>query len=59
MFYKVYEITGKFANDCHSGQKLYNLVYPQLKQGKSVELDFIGVGIAAAAFFNYAIGQLL
>lgn len=59
MLYKVYEITGKFATDCDSGQELYDLIYPQLEQGKSVELDFTDVGVFASAFFNYAIGQLL
>jgi len=59
MFYKVYEITGKFATDCDSGQELYDLIYPKLMQGESVELDFTGVSVFASAFFNYAIGQLL
>ena len=59
MLYKVYDITGKFATDCDSGQELYDLIYPQLEQGKSVELDFTDVGIFASAFFNYAVGALL
>ena len=59
MIYNIYEITGKFATDCDSGQELYDLIYPHLNQGESVELDFTGVSIFASAFFNYAIGQLL
>jgi len=59
MIYKVYETTGKFATDIDSGQKLYDLIYDNLRQGESVELDFTNVGVFASAFFNYAIGQLL
>ena len=51
MIYNIYEITGKFATDCDSGQKLYDLIYPHLKQGESVELDFTGVSIFASTFF--------
>jgi hypothetical protein len=41
------------------GQKLYDTIYPELIAAKTVEIDFIGVRIFAAPFFNYAIGQLL
>lgn len=59
MIYKVYDITGKFATDIDSGQKVYDLIYAELRRGESVELDFTDVGVFASAFFNYAIGQLL
>jgi len=58
-YYKVHEIIGNFAIAFDDGQTLYNLIYPQLKKGDTVELDFENVKIFASAFFNYAIGQLL
>ncbi|MEB3212469.1 MAG: STAS-like domain-containing protein [Leptolyngbyaceae bacterium] len=59
MRYNVHDITGEFATDADSGQTLYERVYPQVKAGKPVELDFEGVHVFASAFFNFAVGQLL
>jgi len=59
MLCKVYEITGKFATDSNSGQKLYEMIFPHLEKGEFVQLDFTGVGVFASAFFNKAIGELL
>ncbi|NET30433.1 MAG: STAS-like domain-containing protein [Cyanothece sp. SIO1E1] len=59
MAYKVYELTGEYAMSSESGQKLYDLIHPELLADNSVELDFSGVNVFASAFFNFAIGQLL
>jgi len=41
------------------GQRVYNEIYPKLKSGESVCLNFSGVRAFASPFFNFAIGQLL
>ena len=59
MIYKIYELTEAYATDSESGQKLYDLIHPELRSGQKGELDFSGVEVFASAFFNFAIGQLL
>lgn len=59
MMYKIYDITGEDAIAADSGQKVYDLIHPQLLAGASVELDFTGVEVFTSLFFNFAIGQLL
>jgi hypothetical protein len=41
------------------GEKVYGLIYPELAAQNRVELDFEGVTMYGAPFFNAAIGQLL
>ena len=57
--YEVFDIVGKNCITLNDGQKIYNLIHPQLQVNQPVELDFTGVEIFAAPFFNFAIGQLL
>ncbi|MBE9102332.1 STAS-like domain-containing protein [Vacuolonema iberomarrocanum] len=59
MNYKIYDIAGEYATDADSGQRLYDLIHPQLRDGNTVGLDFSEVNVFASAFFNFAIGQLL
>ena len=59
MKYKVYELIGENCMSQQDGQKIYNLIHPQLQAGKSVELDFTGVRRLLSVFFNLAIAQLL
>lgn len=59
MKYDIHAIVGKNGMTSEDGQKLYNVIYPELKAGHSVELDFAGVEIFASPFFNFAIGQLV
>lgn len=59
MKYKVYELIGENCMSQKAGQQIYDLIYPQLQAGKSVELDFAGVRRFLSVFFNFAIGQLL
>jgi len=59
MKYRVCELIGENCLSQQAGQQIYDLIYPQLKSGNSVELEFIGVRRFLSVFFNFAIGQLL
>lgn len=52
-------LVGKNCMTREDGQKVYDLIHPQLLAERPVELDFTGVDIFASPFFNFAIGQLL
>jgi hypothetical protein len=41
------------------GERLFELIYPELAAGRSVEVDFQGVRVFASPFFNAGIGQLI
>ena len=41
------------------GQKVFDLIHPELSAGRTVELDFAGMEAFASPFFNAAIGQML
>ena len=41
------------------GQKVYDLIYPELSRGRPVEVDFDGVRVLVSLFVNAAIGRLL
>lgn len=56
---EIRSLIGETALTLEEGQKLYECVYPELKAGRPIELDFSGVNIFASPFFNFAIGQLL
>ncbi len=56
---EIHNLVGKNCMTREDGQKVYDLIYPRLLEGESVELDFDGVVIFASPFFNVAIGQLL
>ncbi len=57
--YKIIELIGKNCITLEDGQKIYDLIYPELTAGHTVELDFTDVKIFISRFFNAAIGQLL
>ncbi len=59
MIINVYDIVGEFAMAADAGEKLYDKIYTQLQQSKSISLDFTGVKIFTSCFLNIAIGQLL
>ena len=59
MKYSVRELTGENAITLEDGQKLYDLIYPELKAGHVVDVDFAGVTVFASPFFNAGVGQLL
>lgn len=41
------------------GQKVYDLIHPELQRDRPVELDFEGVRVLVSLFLNAAIGRLL
>jgi hypothetical protein len=50
------------AENCitlEDGQKVFDLIHPDLLAGHIVELDFTNVTVFASPFFNSAIGRLL
>jgi hypothetical protein len=40
-------------------ERIYSQIHPELLAGNSVTLDFSGVAVFSAVFFNVAIAQLL
>lgn len=59
MAVKVFDLVGEYALSSSSGQKLYDVIFPALKDEDLVEVDFDGVCAVASAFLNAAVGQLL
>lgn len=59
MKHEILTLVGKNCITPGDGQKVYDLVHPELLAEHQVELDFTGVEIFASPFFNFAIGQLL
>ena len=60
--HRVYNIRNLVGGICitpDDGQKVYDLIHPELIAGNLVELDFTGVDIIAPPFLNAAIGELL
>lgn len=55
----VYQLLGENCMTQQAGQQLYGEIYPFLRAGEAVELDFEGVRRFLSVFFNFAIGQLL
>ncbi|HAX78108.1 MAG TPA: hypothetical protein DCY88_20390 [Cyanobacteria bacterium UBA11372] len=59
MRHDIHDLIGKACMTPDEGQKVYDLIYPELVANRPVELDFARVEIFASPFFNFAIGQLL
>lgn len=59
MNYSIKENVGANGITLQDGQKVYDAVYPELKEKREVTLDFAEVRIVASPFLNAAIGQLL
>ncbi|WP_353171839.1 STAS-like domain-containing protein [Acinetobacter rudis] len=55
----VYQLIGKSAISMSSGDKVYQLIYQNLKTQEDIVLDFNGVVYFASPFFNASIGRLL
>jgi hypothetical protein len=55
----IHPITGEYASDSSEAWTLYAQIHPELLAGRSVILDFNGVAVFSAVFFNVAIAQLL
>jgi len=57
--WNILDQVGEVCITIDDGEKVYDLIHPELMAGRPVELDFAGVKVAGALFFNYAIGRLL
>jgi hypothetical protein len=55
---QIRELVGSNCITLEDGQIVYDKIYPELKAGRAVELDFKDVKLFASPFFNGAIGQL-
>lgn len=55
----VFQLIGANCVTYGDGQKVYDLVHPELQQNRPVELDFTGVRVLVSLFLNAAIGRLL
>lgn len=55
----VFDLVGENCLTIVDGQKVYDLIYPELLAGHEVELDFDKAKVFASPFFNTAIGRLL
>jgi len=56
------DIHGLIGENCitlEDGQKIFDLIHPELLTGNVVELNFENVTVFASPFFNSAIGRLL
>jgi hypothetical protein len=56
---KVKDLVGENCITREDGNKIYNLLFPQLSVNRHVTLDFSGTNIFASPFFNAGIGRLL
>jgi hypothetical protein len=55
----IHTITGEYASDSSEAWTIYQQIHPELLAGRAVTLDFSGVAVFSAVFFNVAIAQLL
>lgn len=53
------DLTGANCVTYGDGQKVYDLIHPELQRGRPVELNFEGVRVLVSLFLNAAIGRLL
>lgn len=56
---EIANIIGEFSITPDDGQRVYERIYPALREGRAVLLDFTGVRVLASPFLNMAVGQLL
>ncbi|MEN6342630.1 MAG: STAS-like domain-containing protein [Methanospirillum sp.] len=56
---RVADVAGEFAITPDDGQQVYDRIRSELREGRTVLLDFTGVKVVASPFLNMAVGQLL
>lgn len=52
------EITGPYCGEYSDGEKIYEIISDQLKEGKFLTLDFSEIKILSSSFFNGSIAKL-
>ena len=55
----IFEMVGPNCGSYEDGDKIYNIIYPEVKKGNKVQLDFTKIRVLASPFLNAAIGHLL
>jgi len=55
----ILETIGENCITFEDGDRVYQVVHPELLASRDVQLDFEGVEVLASPFFNAAIGRLL
>jgi len=56
---EIHSMIGENCITLEDGQKIFDLIHPELLVGNAVELNFANVTVFASPFFNAAIGRLL
>ncbi|MDA0691231.1 MAG: STAS-like domain-containing protein [Nitrospinae bacterium] len=56
---KMAELIGEKCESIDDGEKLYQLLIVELRNGRSVELDFTDVSSVITPFLNASLGKLL
>jgi hypothetical protein len=59
MMFNVVSAIGENCITVEDGERIFQLIHPEISKEQDVTLDFTGVSIFASPFFNAAIGQLL
>lgn len=55
---KLLDLCGKDCCSVGEGQKLYQLIFPEIRKGSLVELDFEGIESLLTPFLNTGFGRL-
>jgi hypothetical protein len=55
----VFDLVGANCVTYEDGQRVYDLIHPELQRGRPVELNFADVRVLVSLFLNAAIGRLL
>ena len=56
---KLADTIGINCSSIDDGQEFYNLAYPELNEGRSVEVDFQGVKTILTPFLRNSIGRIM
>jgi uncharacterized protein DUF4325 len=56
---KMAELIGEKCESIDDGEKLYQMLISELRNGRAVELDFTGVHSVITPFMNASLGKLL
>lgn len=58
MTINIHSLVGEYCITLEDGQKVYDIVHPELRAGRAVVVDFRGTKVTTALFLNAAVGQL-
>ena len=55
----LHELIGNNCESVDEGNRFYQLIFPEIKEGRIVEIDFTGIQVLLTPFLNAAFGKLL